>query len=52
MKRTSNSVSPNPSKKLRKTKVKTPTNVRIVKTIPRMLMLRFQRYSHSAARIF
>src|SRR5437660_10207267 len=29
-----------------------PRNVPIVKTIPMMLLLKFQRYSHSAARIF
>src|SRR5438876_1782702 len=33
-------------------KVNTPRNVPIVKTIPMMLLLKFQRYSHSAARIF
>src|SRR5881396_913849 len=32
--------------------VNTPRNVPIVKTIPMMLLLKFQRYSHSAARIF
>ncbi len=35
-----------------RTRVKTPMKERIVKTIPTMLLLRLQRYSHSAARIF
>src|SRR5438445_7646973 len=46
-------VKPNRSVKIGpSTRVKTPMKVRIVKTIPMMLLLRFQRYSHSAARIF
>src|SRR5438094_8407719 len=32
--------------------VNTPRNVPIVKTIPMMVLLKVQRYSHSAARIF